>query len=101
MRIEAEPEARRALAERLELFRSSARFFVHAKAELFREESWVQVLIGQGMRMNYDPMVDMVPDEDALAFLRDIEEVIEECAQAMPSHSDFIARRCAAPAATS
>jgi tryptophan halogenase len=85
------------LSQRLELFRSSARFFVHGKAELFREESWVQVLIGQGLEMRYDPMVDMIPDEDALAFLRDIEEVIEDCAQGMPSHTDFIAQRCAAP----
>ena len=85
------------LAERLELFRSSARFFVHGKAELFREESWVQVLIGQGMQMRYDPMVDMVPDDAALAFLRDIEEVIEESAETMPSHADFIAQRCRAP----
>ncbi|NWP61322.1 tryptophan 7-halogenase, partial [Escherichia coli] len=48
------------LAERLALFESSARFFQHGKAELFREESWVQVLIGQGLRMRYDPMVDMI-----------------------------------------
>ena len=85
------------LAERLELFRSSARFFVHGKAELFREESWVQVLIGQGFSMRYDPMVDMVPDDAALAFLRDIEEVIAESAESMPGHGDFIAQRCRAP----
>lgn len=85
------------LAERLELFRSSGRFFVHGKAELFREESWVQVLIGQGLPMHYDRMVDMVPDDEALGFLRDIEDVIEDSANAMPTHADFIARHCKAP----
>lgn len=89
------------LAERLELFRSSGRFFVHGKAELFREESWVQVLIGQGLPMQYDPMVDMVPDDEALAFLRDIEEVIADSAESMPSHAQFIERFCRAPALVS
>jgi tryptophan halogenase len=86
------------LAERLELFRSSARFFVHGKAELFREESWVQVLIGQGLPMRYDPMTDMIPDEQALGYLRDMEEVIEDCANGMADHAQFIARHAAAPA---
>jgi tryptophan halogenase len=86
------------LAERLELFRTSARFFVHGKAELFREESWVQVLLGQGMQMRYDPMVDMVPEGELTAYLKDMEEVIADCARAMPSHADFIARHCRAPA---
>ena len=85
------------LAERIDLFRSSARFFVHGKAELFREESWVQVLLGQGLRMCHDPMVDMIPDADAAAFLRDVEETIDEVANAMPGHADFIARHCKAP----
>ncbi len=85
------------LVERLELFRSSGRFFMRAKAELFREESWVQVLLGQGLPMRHDPMVDMVPDDQALSFLRDIEEVIADCARAMPDHAAFIARTCQAP----
>jgi tryptophan halogenase len=85
------------LAARLDLFRSSGRFFVHGKAELFREESWVQVLIGQGLAMRHDPMVDMVPDDEARAYLRDIEEVIGDCAEGMLPHGEFIARHCAAP----
>src|SRR5262245_14980801 len=36
------------LQDRFELFRSSGRFFKHGAAELFAEESWVQVLLGQG-----------------------------------------------------
>ena len=85
------------LAERLDLFRASGRFFIHGKAELFREESWVQVLIGQGLQMRYDPMVDMIPEEQVASYLRDIEEVIEDAASRMPLHADFIARQCPAP----
>ncbi len=89
------------LAARLELFHSSARFFVHGKAELFREESWVQVLIGQGLHMHYDPMVDLLPDDEVRAFLKDIEDVIAACANDMPLHSDYVARICGAPKPTS
>jgi tryptophan halogenase len=86
------------LTERLALFRASARFFMHGKAELFREESWVQVLLGQGLPAQYDPMVDMIPDAEASAFLHDVEEVIAEVAAALPTHDAFIARHCRAPA---
>lgn len=82
------------LSERLELFRASARFFVRGKTELFHEESWVQVLIGQGLPMRYDPIVDMLPQQQVEDFLRDVEDVIEDCANAMPSHVAFIDRHC-------
>ncbi len=86
------------LSERLELFRSSARFFGQQKAELFREESWVQVLLGQGLPAKHDPMVDLIPDADALRYLRDIEDVIADTAGRMPDHAAFIERNCRAPA---
>lgn len=83
------------LAQRLALFESSARFFQHGKAELFREESWVQVLLGQGLEMQPDPMVDLVPDDQIIAFLKDIEDVIADTAENMPTHAEYIARRLA------
>lgn len=87
------------LSERLELFRSSGRFFIHGKAELFREESWVQVLLGQGLPIAWDPVVEMLPKGEVTSFLRDIEEVIDEVADAMPDHAAFVARHCPAPPA--
>lgn len=86
------------LAARLDLFASSARFFMHGKAELFREESWVQVLIGQGLKATPDPMVELIPDDQAIDYLRDIEEVIADTASKMMDHAAFIAR--IAPPAT-
>ena len=85
------------LAERLALFESSARFFQHGKAELFREESWVQVLIGQGLRMRYDPMVDMIDAGELARFMDDMVEVIADVAGAMPMQQSFIDRHCKAP----
>lgn len=80
------------LARRLSLFKASARFFQYGKAELFREESWVQVLIGQGIDARADPMVELIPDEQALAHLNDIEEVIEDAVKRMLDHGEFISR---------
>ncbi len=85
------------LERRLDLCRSSARFFKRAAAELFHEESWIQVLLGQGLAARYDPMVDMIPEDDIKTFLKDIEEVIAEYAEGMPKHADFIAGYCKAP----
>jgi tryptophan halogenase len=78
------------LNERFELFRSSGRFFQHGAAELFAEESWVQVLLGQGFEMHADPVTDFVPDDQIAGFLGDIAEVIEDVANDMPDHGHFV-----------
>jgi len=85
------------LAERLELFASSGRFYKRAAAELFRAESWVQVLLGQGFAMGHDPNAAMVSADVRTEFLGDIEEVIAEVAGEMPDHAAFIDRHCKAP----
>jgi tryptophan halogenase len=80
------------LNERFELFRSSGRFFKHNAQELFAEESWVQVLLGQGFEMRADPVTQFVADEELGGFLSDIAEVVEDVAVKMPDHGDFIRR---------
>ena len=80
------------LEERFELFRSSGRFFKHGAAELFAEESWVQVLLGQGFEMRADPVTEFVPTEELTGFLKDLEEVIEDVAEGLPDHGDFVRR---------
>jgi len=85
------------LQSRLDLFGSSGRFFMRAAGELFREESWVQVLLGQGLAMTPDPNVGMIPDAMRSAFLEDIVETVADVARAMPDHAAFIDRHCKAP----
>jgi tryptophan halogenase len=80
------------LNERLELFRSSGRFFKHSALELFAEESWVQVLLGQGLEMHADPVTGYVSDQELAAFLEDMTETIEEVAEQLPDHGEFVAR---------
>ncbi|HEY6048889.1 MAG TPA: tryptophan 7-halogenase, partial [Sphingomicrobium sp.] len=80
------------LNERFELFRSSGRFFKHNAQELFAEESWVQVLLGQGFEMKADPVTRFVKTEDIVGFLKDIEEVIDDVADKMHDHGEFVRR---------
>jgi len=78
------------LNERFELFRSSGRFFKHNAQELFAEDSWVQVLIGQGFEMRPDPVTEFVPQEDLAGFLNDVVEVIDDVASKMSDHGEFV-----------
>ena len=87
------------LKERLELFQSSGRFFKHGAAELFAEESWVQVLLGQGLAATPDPVAEFVSDDELVAFLNDIAEVNHEVADGMPDHGAFVASLPASSAA--
>ena len=80
------------LNERFELFRASGRFFKHGAAELFAEESWVQVLLGQGFEMTPDPVTRFVADEELFGFLGDIAEVIEDVAAGLPDHAEFVSK---------
>jgi tryptophan halogenase len=81
------------LNDRFELFRSSGRFFKHNAQELFAEESWVQVLLGQGLEMRPDPLTQFVSDEDLFGFLDDLAEVIDDVAEELPDHGAFVRGR--------
>jgi tryptophan halogenase len=80
------------LKERYELFGSSGRFFKRGAAELFAENSWVQVLLGQGFEARPDPVAQFVPTEEIVGFLDDIAETIAEVAETLPDHGDFVAK---------
>jgi tryptophan halogenase len=80
------------LKERYALFRSSGRYFKHGAQELFAEQSWVQVLLGQGFEMRADPVTRFVKDEDLTGFLDDLAEVIADVADKLPDHGEFVAR---------
>jgi len=84
------------LAGRLKLWAAAGRFFKDGE-ELFADESWIQVLIGQGaIPAGYDPFVDLRPDDEVVKYLNDISGVIGKCVAAMPSHAQYIEATCRA-----
>lgn len=87
------------LQRKMDLFRANGRVF-REDDELFTEESWIQVFLGQGViPAGYDPLVDVTPKAEIERFLNDVETVIGKCVAVMPSHADYVARVCSAVAA--
>lgn len=84
------------LAQKMEIFRAGGR--IHREhEELFTEESWTQVLIGQEvMPTAYHPMVDVLAPEQIRQMVAGVRGVLQRSADAMPSHREYIARNCKA-----
>jgi tryptophan halogenase len=54
-------------------------------------------MLGQGLQPRaYHPFADLLPEAEVQAYLDNVQRVVGKCAQAMPSHADFIAKHCAA-----
>jgi tryptophan 7-halogenase len=84
------------LQVKIDLFRSHGRIFRDWE-ELFAEESWLQVMLGQGIvPRDYDPLIDQKSVEEVSKYLGDIESTIKKCVAVMPLHRDYIAANCAA-----
>ncbi|MEJ5999346.1 tryptophan halogenase family protein [Paucibacter soli] len=84
------------LLRKLELFASNGRVYRDG-VELFTEVSWLQVMLGQRLHpRGYHPFADLLPEAEVQAYLDKVQRVVGNCAQAMPTHADFIAKHCAA-----
>ena len=84
------------LQRKIDLFRANGRIF-REDEELFSEESWIQVFLGQGIiPQSYDPLADIQSDVQVTQFLGNIESVIAKCVDVMPTHEAFVAKFCPA-----
>ncbi len=84
------------LQRKIDLFAANGRVF-REDDELFTEESWIQVFLGQGViPRGYDPLVDIRSEAQVAQFLGNIETVIRKCVAVMPSHADYVAKTCLA-----
>ena len=87
------------LAHRIELFKQTGRVF-RVPNELFGENSWIQVMLGQGlMPEQYHPIVDMMTDEELRKFLGGAEESVSKLVANLPQHQAFIDHYCKADVA--
>lgn len=82
------------LAHRIELFKQTGRVF-KVPTELFGENSWTQVMIGQGlMPEQYHPIVNMMSDDELKSFLATIDQGVHNLVGQLPSHQEFISHYC-------
>ncbi|MDQ2075881.1 tryptophan halogenase family protein [Marinimicrobium sp. ABcell2] len=89
------------LASRIELFKETGRIFKHG-LELFGEESWIQVMIGQGLMPKLPHAVTSEMNDDELSnFLSGIKEKVNKDLASLPIHSDFINYYCRSATAKS
>jgi tryptophan halogenase len=87
------------LRHRIELFRQTGRVF-RKEGELFGENSWIQVMLGQGIvPAQHHRIVDRMDDAELAAFLEGQRAAVERALRSLPAHPAYVARWC--PAARS
>ncbi|MFC0633540.1 tryptophan halogenase family protein [Brevundimonas balnearis] len=80
------------LQRKIDLWMAHARV-VREDEELFAEESWIQVFLGQGWTpRGYDPLVDVLDETEIETFVRNVETTILKCVAVMPEHAAFVAK---------
>lgn len=82
------------LRHRIELFRQSGRVF-KVPTELFGENSWIQVMLGQGLEPEqYHPIVNLMSDQELQRFLDGIHGTVKNMVDQLPEHQQFINHYC-------
>jgi len=83
------------LRHRIALFRETGRVF-RLPDELFVENSWIQVMLGQGVHPEqHHQSADLMGDAELAGFLGQIRSAIDQAVRRMPSHRDYVRRYCA------
>jgi tryptophan halogenase len=86
------------LTTKIEYFRQHGRVIVE-EDDLFKEANWIQVLIGQGiMPESFSPLALNVGDDDLDGYFDSLRQIYARTVAGMPTHDEFIARYCKAPA---
>jgi len=81
------------LARRMALFEETGRLFI-ADNELFTD-SWLQVMIGQGiLPQAYHAVVDTMDEGELKSFLSKIKSSIDKTVDQMPTHADYLEKFC-------
>ena len=82
------------LAHRIRLFRETGRVF-RLEGELFAENSWIQVMLGQGiLPEQYHPVVDVMDDEELSRFLQEIKSNVAKTVSQLPDHEAYVEQYC-------
>ena len=84
------------LSQKIELFRETGRVF-RKNEELFAENSWVQVMMGQGiMPRAHHPIAEKLRDGELAKLLSNLRETVAKTVAGMPEHGAYVAQYCGA-----
>ncbi len=82
------------LQHRIDLFRDTGRVF-RVPNELFAENSWIQVMLGQGIHpASHHRTADLMGDEELAHFLGNISGAIDRTVAQLPSHQRYVEQYC-------
>jgi tryptophan halogenase len=85
------------LKHRIQHFRDTARIMLR-QGELFAENSWVQVMLGQGiMPASHHPITRNMDNRNLADFLGEIRKDAARTLMKLPKHQQFIDHFCPAP----
>ena len=80
------------LQHRIELFRETARVF-RVAGELFTENSWVQVMLGQGIvPRQHHAVAHLMGDAELSRFLDGIRTSVDQAVSQLPPHQAYVER---------
>ena len=84
------------LRHKIELFRETGRVF-RKNDELFAENSWIQVMMGQGIApQHYHPIAEKMSDTELTGFLGGIRKNVEDTVRKLPAHDAYLKQYCPA-----
>ncbi|OYU45076.1 MAG: tryptophan halogenase, partial [Burkholderiales bacterium PBB4] len=87
-------EIPKSLQHRIDLFRENGRVF-RVPNELFAENSWVQVMLGQGIMPRYHHQAaDLMGDAELSRFLGNIQSSVDKTVAQLPSHQTYVQKYC-------
>jgi tryptophan 7-halogenase len=87
------------LQRRIQLFRASGTLF-QEQLDIFLESSWLQVLLGQGIRpQDYHPLAASLPEDQLHVMLDKTRRLKAEPLDKLPDHDAFLAMYCGQPPA--
>ena len=83
-----------ALQHRIALFEQTGRIF-RVDGELFSENSWAQVMLGQGLvPSHHHPVAELMGDAELGQFLAGLQASAKQTAAKLPPHHDYLRRYC-------
>lgn len=84
------------LRHRIELFKEAGRVF-RVPNELFGENSWIQVMLGQGiMPRQHHQVADLMGDAELSRFLGGIKSTVDRTVAQLPPHHAYFKKYCGA-----
>jgi tryptophan halogenase len=65
------------------------------EGELFRLDSWTQVMLGQGIiPTSYHPIVELMPERELQNFLSSVATEVDKNIATLSTHQDFVSKYC-------